>query len=210
VRVLLAFVGLVFSFGSAEIVNFDGVRAGSRPPDWTFVSTRTGGVPHWQIELDKTAPSHPQVLAQVAWSGRQDHSLAIFDKGLCANGEVSVDFKMMSGRSEQSAGLVWRFQDPGNYYFALAGPAEDRVSIFKRVNNRVSLVAPAVVSHSIDDRQWSLMKVTFQGPKFTLYFGHRKILEARDSTLPASGRTGVWARADTVAYFDNFRLDKRN
>jgi hypothetical protein len=31
-----------------------------------------------------------------------------------------------------------------------------------------------------------------------------------DDALDAAGKTGLWTRADTVAYLDNFRIDRRD
>ena len=196
-----------FNFGTGVTVNFDSARPGTIPPGWSV--THSGVPAHWQITADKTAPSRPFVLAQTSThSGRHDYSIALFDRSTCMDGAVSVDLKMMSGKMEQSAGVIWRFQNNANFYFALASADKDTVSIYKRVNNQVSLVAPAVVPHRIDDSEWNLLRVTFRGPKFTLYFGHRKLVEANDGAITSTGKMGVWTKADTVAHFDNFRVGK--
>ena len=53
------------------------------------------------------------------------------------------------------------------------------------------------------------MRVTYKGNQATVYFNHRKVFDARDNQLQASGKVGVWTNADTVASFDDFRIDKK-
>ncbi len=200
-----------FGFGGAETVTFDAARPGFIPPGWSVASTNAGKPARWQVQTDKTAPSRPYVFAQLSsHSGKQDFTLALFDKNVCKDGDLSVDMKLISGKFEQSGGVVWRFQDMSNFYFALASADRDSVGIYKTRNSVVSLLAHASVPHQIDDKEWNLLKVVFRGPRFTLFFGHRKLIDAQDSELVKGGKTGLWTKADTVAYFDNFRIDKKN
>lgn len=200
-----------FTFGSVESANFDALRPGSLPRDWSVISTDVRTAPRWLVKPDKTAPSRPNVLAQDApLHGRRDYSLALFDKSYCKDGDISVDLKIVSGKLEQTAGVVWRFQDTDNYYFAMASADRDSVGVFKKQNHLVSVLGHASVPHRIDDREWNLLKVRFRGSKVMLFFGHRKLIETEDSTIYKPGKSGVWTRGDTVAYFDNFRVDKRD
>ncbi len=200
-----------FSLGTSETDSFDAARPGYIPPGWSITSTSTGKPPRWAVQSDKSAPSRPNVLAQLSsHSGRQDYSVALFEHDTCRNGDISVDLKIVSGKFEQSAGVVWRFQSASDYYFALASADRDSVGIYKRLNNTVSLLAHASVPHQIDDKEWNLMKVVVRGPRFVLFFGHRKLIDTQDSSFSGSGKTGLWTKADTIAYFDNFRISKKD
>jgi hypothetical protein len=35
---------------------------------------------------------------------------------------------------------------------------------------------------------------------------HRRVLQGRDATFAAAGRVGLWTQADSITYFDDFRL----
>ena len=210
-RALSALFLTFLTFGSAETINFDAARPGFIPPGWSVSSTDAAHPANWQVQAENQDPAHRRVLAQLApLKGRQDYSLALFDRSRILDGEVSVHLKLMSGKLEQSAGVVWRFQDNGNYYFALASADKDSVGIYKKTNNIVAPVAHASVPHRIDDREWNLMKVTFRGARMALYFDHRKLIDVEDKTIAKSGKSGVWTKADTVAYFDHFRMEKKN
>jgi hypothetical protein len=197
--------------GTAETVNFDGAHPGFIPAGWSVTSSTDLKPGRWVVQADSSAPSRPYIFAQTSThGGKQDYHVALFDKKTCKDADLSVDLKILSGKWEQSAGIVWRFQNTANYYFALASADKDSVGIYKKSNNVVSLLAHASASHRIDDKEWNLLKIVFRGPHFTLFFGHRKLVDATDATLTGAGKTGLWTKADTVAYFDNFRLDKRN
>ena len=70
------------------------------------------------IHPDSTAPSKPNVLAQLsAGKNRAHFALALFViADIAAMADLSVNLKMVSGKFDQIAGVVWRYQDPNNYY----------------------------------------------------------------------------------------------
>ncbi len=209
--VLALFLAFGFLGGTAETVNFDSAQPGQIPSGWSVSSPTDMKPARWIVQADRNPPSRPYVFAQTSSrSGKQDYHLALFNNKTCKDGDLSVDLKLVSGKLEQSAGVLWRFQDTANYYFALASADKDSVGIFKKSNNIVSLLAHASASHPIDDKDWNLLKVVFRGSHFTLFFGHRKLVDAVDSSFTKAGKTGLWTKADTVAYFDNFRIDKKN
>ena len=46
----------------------------------------------------------------------------------------------------------------------------------------------------------------FRGPLFSVYFNHRRLFEVQDSTFVDRGKVGLWSKADSVMYFDDFRI----
>src|SRR5262245_50611404 len=98
-----------------ETLNFDNAKPGSPPRGWTVAMTHRGGPPRWEIVADESAPTKPNVLAQVSndrTAGR--FPLLVYDRTRLANGTLSVRFKTISGAVDQAAGLVWRYRDPDN------------------------------------------------------------------------------------------------
>jgi hypothetical protein len=53
---------------------------------------------------------------------------------------------------------------------------------------------------------WHILKVSVRGSRFQVYVNHRRILQAEDSTLKGPGRVGLSTTADSVTYFDDFRV----
>ena len=206
-------------FGGAEITNFDAQKTGVSPPGWTLINSRPMAPFRWEVRDDRSAPSRPNVLALTSRErDRHVPSLAVFQKADVHDGEVSVDFKLDVKQRTQTVGIVFRYQDPKNYYLANASADNGSLSLLKIQDGKTSPLSRAdahkpgacEVPHHIDGQTWNLMRVKFRGNKIVLYLDHRKMLEAVDQTFAKSGKTGVWSRGDTVAYFDNFKVDKKN
>src|SRR5437867_418754 len=93
-------------------VSFDTDAPGSLPAGWSAAMTHSGGAPKWQVIRDSTAPSQPNVLAQLSTDSTAGRfPLAICDKSSFQNGDLGVKFKTISGKIDQAAGLVWRYKD---------------------------------------------------------------------------------------------------
>jgi hypothetical protein len=214
-RALGAIIALGWGLAAgAEIIRFDSAKPGSLPAGWTVVMTHGGGAPKWEVRQDASAPSKPNVLAQVSADGTDSRfPMAILDNGSYRDGEVSVKFKTVAGREDQTAGLVWRYLDANNYYLVRANALENNIVLYRVQNGNRVLVAPKGkpprtygVRHRIPEHTWSILKVNFRKSRFEVYFDHRKVFEAEDSTFSAPGKVGLWTKADSVTYFDDFQV----
>lgn len=211
---LLLFIALL---ASAAEVNFRRDKPGTVPKDWVVAMTHEGGAPKWEIVEDPSAPPPARVLAQTSddkTSGR--FPLAIYQKAAFTDGTVSVRFKPVSGERDQAAGIVWRYKDPDNYYIVRANALEDNVVLYKvEGGKRISLEPKGTpsktygVKHKVPRQTWNALKVEFQGASFQVYFDEKKIMEVVDNTFSGAGKVGLWTKADSVTYFDDFRFEKR-
>ncbi len=200
----------------AEVVNFDRAAAGSLPPGWTVSMTHAGGSPRWEVIVDDTAPSRPNVLAQTSTdrtAGR--FPLAIWNGATLRDGTVSVKFKAISGTVDQGAGLVWRYQDPNNYYIVRANALEDNVVLYKvQHGERVALAPKGAVSnaygvkHRVPKRTWTALSVGVRGTVFTVSLDGETLFSVEDSTFTGAGKTGLWTKSDSVIYFDDFQIEQ--
>jgi hypothetical protein len=203
-----------FSICRAQTLNFDQARIGSVPAEWTIAMTHEGGAPKWEVIKDDSAPSKPNVLAQVSTdrtAGR--FPLAIWDQASLKDARVTVKFKAMSGSVDQGAGLMWRYRDPNNYYIVRANALEDNIVAYKVQNGeRVSLAPKSAVSnaygvkHKVPKQTWTSLSVGFRGDLFTVSLDGEKLFDVEDSTFAGAGKTGLWTKADSVIYFDDFQV----
>src|SRR5215470_5471937 len=115
--------------------NFDGDAAGKIAARFHGAVTGSGANSEWIVKADPTAPSPPNVLAQMSADDTgYRFPLAIADEGSFQNLEMSVKFKPVSGNGDQAAGLVWRLKDANNYYIVRANALEDNVVLYKVEN----------------------------------------------------------------------------
>src|SRR6266513_1740716 len=120
------------ALAAAETVNFDDMKVGAPPPEWTATQTGSGSA-KWSVEKDDSAPSKPNVLKQ---SGVATFPVCIKDDTSLKDGFVEVKFKPVSGKEDQAGGVIWRAKDSDNYYIARANALEDNVTIYHTINGR--------------------------------------------------------------------------
>jgi hypothetical protein len=200
-----------------QTISFDSAKPGSLPRDWTVAMTHEGGAPKWEIVADRSAPSKPNAMAQTSTdntSGR--FPLAVYDKAVVTNGSVSVRFKAVSGERDQAAGIVWRYRDRDNYYIVRVNALEDNVVLYKvEDGTRIALEPKGTpsktygVKHKVPKQAWSTLKVEFAGTRFGVFFDGARIMDVEDATFSGAGKTGLWTKADSVTYFDDFRVEGR-
>jgi hypothetical protein len=179
--------------------------------------THTGAPPRWEIVRDYSAPSPPNVFGQLSrdtTAGR--FPLAIWEKAMVQDGELSIAFKTVDGSIDQAAGIVWRYQDPDNYYIVRANALENNVVFYKVEKGVRSSIAPKGlpsrsygIKHTIPRGRWNNLKVSFGGAKVAVFFNEEQLFEAEDSTFAKPGKAGLWTKADSVTYFDDFTIVSR-
>jgi hypothetical protein len=207
-KLFAGFLAFGLTASSVRVVNFDNVPLGKVPPGWTVTMTNRGRAPQWEIRTDRSAPTPPQVFAQLSGDPGDRAPLAILDGTALRDGEVSVRIKPVSGHDVQAGGIVWRYRDENNYYLARVNAMEHNVQVFKVENGRrTPLMAGA--RHEIPVNAWSILKVWVRGNRFQVYMDHRRILQGQDNTFTGSGKVGLWTVADSVTYFDDFRVSQR-
>lgn len=205
------------SLGSAAEIGFHRDKPGTVPKDWTVAMTHDGGAAKWEVVEDATAPSPPRVLAQTSTdktSGR--FPLAVYQRADISDGSVAVRFKPVAGERDQAAGIVWRYKDPDNYYIVRANALENNVVLYKvEGGKRISLEPKGTPSRTYGVKQkvpkqtWNALKVEFRGSTFEVYFDGAKIMEVIDTTFSSAGKVGLWTKADSVTYFDDFLVEMR-
>jgi hypothetical protein len=198
----------------AQVIRFDNGVPGKLPAGWTVAMTHDGAPPRWEIVRDQSAPSPPYVLAQVSrdrTAGR--FPLAIWDATTIRNGEVSVAFKTVDGSVDQAAGIVWRYRDPNNYYIVRANALESNVVLYKVENGiRLSIAPKEIPSRSygvkrqIPKGQWNTLRIAFKDSSFTVFLNGERLFETEDRTFTQAGKTGLWTKADSLTYFDEFTI----
>ena len=120
------------------------------------------------------------------------------------NGEISVRFEGISGRIDQGAGILFNLKENGDYLTVRANPLENNLVLWKFEKGRRSSVK-WIRNTPTPTRQWHDLKVRIGGAKVEGYLDGKLYLE---HTLPepVSGRIGLWSKADSHMYFDEYSV----
>ena len=207
-RLLVAATLLVLASGCASpgvTIDFESSEVGKPPSGFTTDLTGGGGPIAWVVREDPKAPSGKKVLVQ---ESSDDTSyrfpLCIYDGIVAKDVAVSVKFKSISGKVDQAAGLVLRY-NPENYYIARANSLEDNVNVFKTVKGKRTMVQEATVKYAAGE--WHTLGFEARGSHLKVTFDGTVVIDVEDTTFGEAGKVGLWTKADSVSAFDDLRIE---
>ena len=179
---------------------------------WNFDAERPGvigvgftsEVGEWKILADLSAPSKPNVLAQIAKNERPVFNVALAIETSYTNVDITVKFKAIAGVIDQGGGVVWRARDAKNYYIARYNPLENNYRVYRVVGGRRTQLGTSDVKGS---QGWHMLRVTMAGDHIECYYDGKKYLDVSDSTFKEVGKIGLWTKADAQTYFDELMVN---
>lgn len=209
---LLAISAAGLTSAQTRIVDFTQDAVGQAPKGFEFGLTAKAGRPgRWVVQ----AEGNDKYLAQLDDDriGSRFPVAVVADSSL-TDGDFSVRFKPVSGRTDQAAGLVWRYQDENNYYLVRANALEDNVVLYtvqngKRTDLPVKGAGRTYGKPSkVPSGRWGTLRVVVRGSLFEVYHNGRKLYDVEDTTFTRAGKVGVWTKADSVTYFDDLTVGR--
>jgi hypothetical protein len=208
--VCVALMAAITVHAATRKVDFSGDAVAQPPKGFEFGNTAKTGAPgKWIVEAEGTN----KYLAQVdADNTRARFSVAVLSAVTAGDVDLSVRFKPVSGRVDQAAGLVWRFQNEDNYYIVRANALENNVVLYKVEKGRRTDLPLKGEGRTygkkaqVPSGQWSTLRVVAAGPRFDVYLNGNKLYEVEDTTFTQPGKVGVWTKADSVTHFDDLTV----
>ena len=196
--------------GATRTVDFSNDAVGQPPKGFEFGHTAKVGAPgKWIVQSEGSN----RYLAQVDGDNtRSRFPVAVVSDVKAADVDLSVRFKPVSGRVDQAAGLVWRFQNEDNYYIVRANALENNVVLYKVENGKRTDLPVKGEGRTygkkaqVPSGQWSTLRVVTVGPRFEVHFNGSKLYAVEDSTFRQAGKVGVWTKADSVTQFDDLTV----
>ncbi len=190
---------------------FEDGAVGDVPDGFTAAHTGKGRPGSWEVREDLAGPTGGRVVAQMdADRTNYRFPILVHDSVRARDVDLAVRFRPVSGRVDQAAGLVWRYQDPNNYYVVRANALEDNVVMYKvEAGKRTDLPVTGAgrsygVKTPVPAHEWSRLRVVATGPRFAVYLNGRHLFEVEDATFAEAGSVGLWTKADSVTAFDDF------
>lgn len=204
-----------------DFIDFQQYRYGVPPSEFDYDATGangpvlSAGQTMWRTYVDLFAPSPEFVLLQASSLAERTHyPIAILKDASAADLTFGGYVKVVGGVMDQSAGLIWRFQDKDNYYAALASGLDHQVHLIAMKRGQPIEIATAPVAFEVEfDRSepsathgWYNLGVVTLGRRIAVWFQDQKVIDVGDATFTRPGRVGVLTHADTVAVFDDLHL----
>ena len=207
------------------VFDFSGETIGAPP------QTFTAAVGNWRIGKDGDNPvlvvDGSQWKRGIASAGLADKARALYGRRYAefldnvtayayypfavanrvvnfSDGEITVRFKAIAGRIDQGAGILFDLKANGDYYALRANPLENNLVLWRFQRGRRSSVS-WVRNVNTPSRQWHTLKLIVDGNLVKGQVNGRQYLSYRLAG-PVSGRIGLWTKADSVVYFDDYTV----
>ena len=208
--VLTWVLALAVAHAAGRTVDFSQDTVDQPPNGFEFGHTAGVGRPgRWVVQADGSN----KVLAQTDPDPtRSRFPVAVLSDLTTTDVDVSVRFKPISGRVDQAAGLVWRYQNQDNYYIVRANALENNVVLYKVEGGRRTDLPVRGEGRTYGKKtnvpagQWSTLRVVAAGALAEVYFNGSKLFEVEDRTFSSAGKVGVWTKADSITQFDDLTV----
>jgi hypothetical protein len=154
------------------------------------------------------AQAQGQNLHQFSDSSLSYFPVALFNKAPnFTQGTITTQFAIVGGDLDNDAGIVFNYQPNGDYLALREDMDESSLILFSVVQGQQSNLAivenvPGALA------RWHILQLAVSpgGTHVTGTFDDQRLLDV-DLSAPVSGQAGVIAKTDTVAVFNDFRVD---
>ena len=194
----------------AQTFNFHNLKVGEPPPQgWNCTKTGEGNV-KWTVERDDYPPNFWNVVKQSGNGATPSNDyptpsvfpICILNGPTIKDGFVQVKIKMVDGKQDRAAGLIWRVKDSNNYNIIRANALENDVTYYQTINGKRSIKVRKWFP--VTSNVWHTLRVEFKGNMASASYDDAQVAIWWDDTFLEPGKVGVWTKADSVSMFDEF------
>jgi hypothetical protein len=121
-----------------------------------------------------------------------------------SDGEIRLRFKSIAGDIDQNAGILFGLQPNGDYYALRASTLEDNLVLWEVVSGKRSSLEWVRDTHT-PTGEWHDLKAVIKGNTLEGYVDGQLLL-THTFEAPPTGKIGVWSKADSVVYFDDYTV----
>ena len=119
-------------------------------------------------------------------------------------GTLEVSFKLVSGATDQTAGIVFGLQPDGSYTYARYNTKDGNVAVWKFENGERTVLQHGEVHEQLPLNQWHTLQVSVTGAVVSAAVKGSALAVRHTLPAPVEGRVGVWTKTDSVTSFKDF------
>jgi len=125
-----------------------------------------------------------------------------------SSGTLRVDFKLLAGATDQTAGIAFNIRPDHSYLYARYNTKDGNVAIWKYEKGERTVLAHGELHEQIPLGAWHTLTVAVSGRTVTASVnGKFTVTHAIDRDV--NGGTGLWTKADSVTAFRRFTATGR-
>jgi len=127
-----------------------------------------------------------------------------------STGRLEVSFKLVSGATDQTAGIVFGLKPDGSYTYARYNTKDGNVAVWKFENGARTVLQHGEVHQQLPLKEWHTLQVeispdvTRKGAVVNASVKGTTLAVRHTLSAPVEGRVGVWTKTDSVTSFKEF------
>jgi hypothetical protein len=206
------------TFGAQVKFDFGEYQTGSSPTNFEATVAGDGSPGGWKI-VDDSVPSaftpfsggaplvnQRGVLAQTGGDLTDEHfPMLVYQGDIYRNFKFTERFKIVSGVTEQMAGMVFRYQNASNFYVLRASALGHNIRFYKVVDGIRS--EPIGTDYDISAGGWHTLAVQCSGNEITCWLDDKLVMPPLQDNTFGVGKLGFWTKSDSVTYFSEATID---
>ena len=159
--------------------------------EWTV--DNAGGVPTFTHDASK-------------WTAKEGYPLALFAAPAeFRNGTVSIEFKLVSGGDDHTAGLAFG-HNGASYHYVRYNTKDGNVALWRMDGPKRTVVKHGEAHEQLAKGEWHRLELTVQGRKIRAVVDGRLGVE-HELAEPVAGRLGLWTKPDASSAFRNLKVN---
>ncbi len=122
-----------------------------------------------------------------------------------SNGTIKVQFRLVSGQTDQTAGIVFGLGPNGEYHYLRYNTKDGNLAVWRFLKGERQVVVHGTEHAEIKLGTWQELAVTISGATVRgVLTAHSKVVVEHTFAAPVTGRIGLWTKRDSVTDFRNF------
>jgi hypothetical protein len=121
-----------------------------------------------------------------------------------SDGVLRVQFKLVGGESDQTAGLAFGITPASEYYYARYNTKDGNVALWQFVNGDRKRILDGKDHAQLPLNVWHELQVEVKGARVIATVGSLRL--EHTLPVPVSGRVGFWTKRDSISAFKGFSV----
>jgi len=196
------------AFGVDHVLKFSESPVDQMPSDFRSTVVGVGKPGDWKViqDVDASTNQPAAILAQTARDPQDNHfPVLIFEKETFGDFRLTTRFRIAGGAMDQTAGIVFRFQNESNFYMVGASALNGSFRCYK-VDNGV-WKPPFGPEMEISKGTWHDLTVQCEGTRILCSLDGKDAIKLIDSSAGrGKGKVGFWTKSDTISHFQDTKI----
>lgn len=206
------------AMAAERIFNFSDFAVDSSPTNFISVLAGRGHPGDWRIVLEDVPPTLAPLTSKaqpvtsravLAQKAREPFGaripMLIYDELTFNDFKFSTRFKLTGGALEQSAGIIFRYQNSSNFFVVQASALNGTFRCSKVVNGEMK--PPLGPEVKLTRGEWHEISVQCEGTRITCSLDGKDLIKLVDNSASGTGgKVGFCTQADALACFVDARV----